>query len=238
MNRPPEGRDPSSPLSVVTSVYVWGSNRAEVNRTARRVAARLDPNYAWVQAEVASDEMASPPRALSIPGPELVPRPAVAEQRLWTYLKAKGQQHVGRDLLDFVRLPEPLQVEVAGLLDRAAPRVLAFGNVDLVPASPGSERCVNGRLIEFLNSHEITLVVSAVGKPLPERIDFDYSIATPEVLPRAARGVSAVCQWGDCHDCIVQRILPPEEVVCVAQLVSWRSTEPSADVRRGGFASH
>ena len=230
-------------LPVVTSVYVWGNEREEVNRVARRVAARIDPNYLWLRiADGATEDPAGPgARTAELPPPafEFAARPKVSEERLWSYLKARGQREPGRELLEFVQWPEVLQESFASLVARDPPRVLALGNSDLIPAPTNGERArIAARYIEFLNRHDVTLLVGHVGRPGPERIEFEYSIAAPGVLPNAVRGVGAVCQWGECSDCIVNRVFPPEEVVCISRLASGRSKHPDDFIAAGGFAWH
>ena len=230
------------PLPVVTSIYVWGNARAEVNSAARRVAARLDRNCAWVEAT----ESAAGPSSegfpggggLSLPGAELLPRPTVSEERLRSYVRPAGPRNFGRDLLEFLRMADPLQETVAALLERPPPRVLALGNWDLLPELLGPERRSWGGLLEFLKHNEVSLVASAAGRPLPERIHFDYSIATPEVLPGTVRGIAAVCQWGDCNDCVVNRFFPMDEVICVHRLGGAPPSDRANGMRANGLASH
>ena len=230
------------PIAAVTSIYVWGSDRAEVNSAARRVAARLDRNYAWVQAAAPAEEsfpeFPSGVKGRILPGTQLLPPPALSEERLWSYVRPSGPRQSGRDLLEFLRMSDPLQEAVAELLERPAPRVLALGNWDLLPDLPGQERRSWAGLIRFLKHNEISLIASAAGRPLPERIDFDYSIATPELLPSTVRGIAAVCQWGDCHDCVVNRFFPQDEVVCINRLAAGPACDRANGIRANGFASH
>ena len=231
------------PLPTVTSIYLWGDERSEVNSAARRVAYRLDRNYEWVQAvessEGPSSRNAGGGRDLSLSRTELLPRPIVSEERLWSYVKPEGPRTFGRDLLDFLRMSDPLQEAVAGLLERPAPRVLALGNWDLLPDLPGADRRSWSGLIRFLKRNEITLIASAPGRPLPERIDFDYSMATPDALPRTVRGIATVCQWGNCRDCVVNRFLPTDEVICINRLTSGPPRFDGVNgTRTNGLASH
>lgn len=231
------------PLPTVTSVYVWGHERSEVNSTARRVAARLDRNYEWVEALAPSEgTSASVPRGgpgLSLHRTELTPRPAVSEERLWSYVKPEGSGHFGRDLLEFLRMSDPLQEAVAGLLERPAPRVLALGNWDLLPDLPGADRRSWSGLIQFLKHNEVTLVAGAAGRALPERIDFEYSLATPDALPRSVRSIAAVCQWGDCRDCVVNRFFPTDEVICINRLTTGPPRFDAGNgIQANGLASH
>lgn len=231
------------PLPGATSIYVWGNERGTVNWTARRVAARLDRDYLWVQASdpveecVPAGPVGRPGR--SFPVPDLLPRPTVSAKRLRSYLKlTEGPDDLERDLLAFFRMADPLQEAVTDLLGRPLPRVLALGNLDLLPALAASHRSPWGGTFDFLRRHDVTLVASAIGAPRPERIDFEYSIATPEVLPRAVRGIAAVCQWGNCDDCVVNRLFPADEVLCIHRLASDRRTDGFGRVPPIGLALH
>lgn len=218
---PPGGGQPGT----VTSIYLWGSDRARLNATARILAARLDPEFHWVEAippdGAETGEPNAPSFSLAVGPKELVPSQGVSSERLWTYLKPRGQRRAAEDLQDFLRMPEPIQRAVASLLEskRSGPSVLVMANMDLVSPFDSDHPKFVGRFIEFLNSHDITLLVTATGRPLSERIEFEYSFTTSELLPERFRTDAAVCQWGDCTSCIV-RLFPQGELVCISRLAS------------------
>ncbi len=226
----------------VTSIYVWGEARAPTNGIARRVAERLDPKFTWVEAE-SSLELSAPTRAGSDHGTFVSPgslssESPVSEERFWSYLRPKGQHAVGRDVLEFVRMPDVLQTAILSLLEREPPRVLVLASLDRLLGGGMGAASRLGRYIEFLNAREVTLVAASTGRPGPERIDFDYSLTLPESLPADVRPLTAVCQWGECDRCVVENVFSPAEIVCIARL------EPKRPVALGngrwpaGFASH
>jgi hypothetical protein len=217
---PPTGHN-GSPS--VTSIYLWGSDRRRLNATARILAVRLDPEFHWVEAvETESDPVEGPivPKFAVMCGPkELAPSSGISTERLWSYLKPRGQRRAGEELQDFLRMPEPIQRAVASMLEsrKPGPRVLVLANLDLVSAIEDARPRFVGHFIEFLNSHDISLLVTATGRPLLERIEFEYSFTTSEALPERFRTDAAVCQWGDCSSCIV-RLFPQGELVCLSGL--------------------
>lgn len=224
-----EGAPPGRPGPTVTSFYVWGSDRTEVNAAARRIAARLDREYAWVEVSErtnASESVRSetePDRGVA--RAEDLPRTIVSEERLRSYVRPTDPHDPGRDLLEFLRLWDPVQEAITALLARTGPRVLVLSNWDLQPAPPGGDHVSWGGLIEFLHRHGITLVATTGGRTLPDRIDFEYSIATSDVLPQQFQTIAAVCQWGNCDDCLVNQLFPRDEVVCLNRLLPGRPGE-------------
>jgi len=227
----------------VTSIYLWGRDRSHLNTTARVLAARLDPKFSWIEAippETSRGEEASAERFTLTCGPgELTPMPGVSPERLWAYLKPRGQRRAAAELEEFLRMPEPIQRAISSLLssERSGPRLLVIANVDLVSAVDlGRPRFVSG-FIEFLNSHDISILVTATGRPQLERIEFEYSFTTSESLPQRFRTDAAVCQWGDCDACIV-RLFPEGELVCISRLVEDPTSNPPRGRVPGWAASH
>ena len=228
----PEGVGP------VTSVYLWGRERRLVNSAARVLALQLDPRFRWVTA--ADGPFAGDPETDPVPGEEdslvhpardLVPKGGVAPELLWSYLRPNGQRQYGHALNEFLRLPDPIQEAVGALLSREPPRVLVLANEDRVEVYDRAHQGLFGQFIEWLNSHEITLVVTSTGPPLLERIDFEYSITVPPDLPQGVRSALAVCQWGDCTNCIVKQFFPGGELQCAARAAATaREEEPPEPV--------
>jgi hypothetical protein len=227
----------------VTSMYVWGPNRSRVNAAARVVAERLDPGYQWLEVRV-PEEPASEAAAGVAPHPvfeaeDLLPGRGVSAEWLWSYLKPQGQHRAASELEEFLRMPEAIQEAVRTLLDPAVarPRVLVVANADLVCRLDPKRKGVMAPFIEFLNSREISFVVTATGCPCRDRAAFEYSVTISESLPEQFRTTAAVCQWGDCDACLVPRF-SREELVCSSRL--WEN------LRRGsakgacpvGWASH
>jgi hypothetical protein len=227
----------------ITSIYVWGSERATVNRAARRVARRLDPEFVWLEADAAR----GPPRSDSDGHPaesfaprELLPRPGVPEEVLWTYLRPWGQRCRARELQDFLRMPEPVQCATASLLEREGTRVLVVANVDLLGSYDPDRRGFYGQFVEFLNSRGITLVVTSAARPQRERLEFEYSVTTPAELPERYRTTAPLCQWGDCNNCLVRSFFSEGELACSGQLAlqAFRTRAVEEGAQMPGFASH
>jgi hypothetical protein len=242
MNSPADASAGPEPSPLVTSVYLWGGDRGQLNATARVLARRLDPEYHWVEAlepvVARYDGPVGPRFEVKAGAQDLAVRPGVTSERLWAYLRPRGQHRAVEELRDFLRLPDPLQSAVVSLLDskRSGPRVLVFANIDLVSALDRASRAFVGRMIEFLNSHDITLLVTAAGRPLLERVDFEYSLTLADSLPERFRTGAAVCQWGDCDTCLVRRF-PRDELVCILSLAQTLGLGPAAGPLVG-VASH
>ena len=226
----------------MTSIYVWGASRSPTDEFARQVARRIDPRYAWIgterPAEPSAHGLPGEAREVLVPPGPLSPVPPISEERFWSYLRAKGQRAVGRDVLEFVRMPDVLQTAILSLLEREPPRVLLLANLDrLLAGGPGAATLV-GRYIEFLNAREVTLVAASAGRPGPERIDFDYSLTLPESVPADVRPPTAVCQWGECDRCVVENVFSPSEILCISRLEPRRSQSLGNGRWTTGFASH
>ena len=213
---PPATRDPSE---IVTSLYVWGQDRDEVNRLASRGAEALDPRFAWVQV---SDPRAeeSPTNTsgntISASAREFAPPSGVSEQRMWTYLQPNGQHHDGQELDRFVRMSVPIQHAIEYLLQRGRPRVLVVANLERLQGIFCKDDAVPHPFVEWLNSHEITLVATSTGPPLHEGFFFDYSINQPDALPNLVRPpIVAIRQRGDEDTSFLQRIFSPHDLVSV-----------------------
>ncbi len=212
-----------TPGSVVTSVYLWGDDRPKVNAAARLLAGRLDPRFRWVEAGEEIDSEADLPTPTGS-GPlvcsprELVPRRGIRPEAVWRVLRPNGQRAAGLELLQFLRLPDPLQVAVSALLGQEGPRVLVVANIDRIEPFDRAHRGMFGQFLELLNRREITLIATTTGRPLLERIEFQYSVTIPTSLPRSVGATAAICQWGDCDSCFVQRFFSDNELVCISRL--------------------
>jgi hypothetical protein len=206
-----------------TSIYLWGEGRRDVNYVARIVGRQVDPQFRWVEAAPAAstdeDALAAVGSASSPPAKHPVPDGAVRPELLWSFLLPHSQQLPGFDVNEFFHLPEPVQVAVGALLSRAPPRAVVVANVDVLEEFKAGE-LEYGRFVEWLNSHEITLIVTAVGEPMLERIGFEYSVMVPSALGEGLRPYLAVCQWGDCTNCLFKQLSLEREVRCSSQPVS------------------
>lgn len=242
MTTEPDARLPRPPP--VTSLYVWGNERADVNHAARLLAQRLDPQHVWLEAHPGST--GATPTALPgadgstrVDPPEsLVPAAPISEVLLWTFLKPQGQRHFGRELRDYLQLPGPVQEAVARLKARSGPRVLAVANVDLLEGFDSARRGLYGQFVEYLNAQEITLIVASTSRPQIERIDFEYSVTLTSSLPGPVQPGSPVCQWGDCSSCVVKWYFRSEEVACIGALRAQPPRAAPESFALTGFAAH
>ncbi len=230
MSTPPDSPD------VVTSLYVWGPNRDEVNRLATRAAQGMDPRFAWVEVSDAAAgglPPSDPERGLAAPAHAFSPAPGISEQRMWTYLQPNGQRGEAQELDSFVRMSEPIQRAIEHLLQRDRPRVLVVANLERLLGLFCKDDAVPHPFIEWLNAHEITLVASSTGKPLHEGVFFDYLITQPDSASGAARPpIVAVCQRGDQDSSFLHRIFDPHDVVSIVGPSP--ATGPGSTSSRGG----
>jgi hypothetical protein len=207
----------------IASIYLWGQERRDVNYVARLLCRQIDPQYRWVEAvhSVLLGQDTSSPESdtTSPPGKHLVPSGAVRPDLLWTFLVPSGPRRSAFSVNEFLRLPEQIQTAVGAILSRAPPRVLAIANVDLLEESDFAETGFYGQFIEWLNSHEITLVATATGEPLLERLDFEYFVAVPPRPAGDQRAALGVCQWGDCANCLIKQMSLDEVVTCASRQV-------------------
>jgi hypothetical protein len=163
----------------------------------------------------------------------MVPTREVRPELLWSYLRPDRQRRYRFDVNEFLRLPEAIQLAVAALLSRETPRLLVVANVDLLDEFDPSGSGFYTQFIAWLNSHDITLMVTSTGEPLLEQIDFEYSVAaSPKVGLRTALGI---CQWGDCSTCIFRECLAANELACAAPE---RPAGPTRPASAGLSASH
>lgn len=207
------------PVAIVTSLYVWGQDRDEVNRLASRAAEALDSRFAWVQVsdpQTAESATTNDGSSISAPPHEFVPPSGVSEQRMWTYLQPNGQRHDGEELDRFVRMSEPIQHAIENLLQRGAPRVLVVANLERLQGIFCKDDAVPHPFIEWLNEHEISFVGTSTGPLLHEGIFFDYSIHQPEALPNLVRPpLVAIRQRGVQDSSFLQRVFSPHDLVSV-----------------------
>ncbi len=229
----------AEPTSPATSIYLWGSDRGRLNAAARKIARRLDPGYAWVEVDsgIPAEYGGATPAAVSVK--DVLPRPAPSATLFWSYLRSRGQQRATDDLREFLAMPDPIQSAVATLLvpEAERPRLLVIANADRVCSAQPRGPWILRPYIEFLASHEISVMVTFAGRPCHHRAEYEYSLTTSDSLPEKFRSDAAVCQWGDCATCLV-RLCAPNELVCSSKLWATQTTGPTAPDRRVGFASH
>lgn len=228
-----EGSPPLSPIPAIppTSIYLWGEERREVNFMARLLCREMDPQFRWVEADSAPGTgVAARPvdhQGLVLTAQKLVPNAGGRPELMWSFLRPHDQRRAGFDVNEFLRLPDPVQVAVGALLGRDSPRVLAVADLDLFGEFDPIGTGLYGQFIEWLNSHEITLVATATGEPQLEGIDFEYSISVRRRGAGAQASSVAVCQWGDCPNCRVRNLLSGGPFVCPnAETLEWRGCAP------------
>jgi hypothetical protein len=217
----PAPEAPRAPGSA-TSVYVWGEFRDEVNRLASRAAGRIDPSFAWVEVsdpESGGFSLSAAERAITAPTPAFAPPPEVSADRMRTYLGQDGEPRAAQELQSFLRMSEPIQQAIGGLLERDSPRVLVVANLERLREFFCAEEAGPHPFIAWLNDREITLVASSTGGPLREGVHFDYLVTQPgatRTVPRPP--VVAICQRGDANASFLQRVFRPHEIVCLSGL--------------------
>jgi len=214
-------RTPRSP-DVITSVYLWGSNRAEVNQLAARVAQRIDPHFAWVEALDAESREPSTGalrNGVAAPIRDFAPPRGVSGERVFTYLRRNGQRHDAQELQSFTQMSEPIQAAIAQLLERNVPRVLVVANLERLREYFCDEQPGPHPFIEWLNAHEITLVASSTGGPLREGVHFDYLVTEPEGNGTRARSpLVVVGQRSDLDRPFLEQALRPRATVWLSGL--------------------
>jgi hypothetical protein len=220
---------------LVTSVYLWGSKREEVNRLAARAAKGMDPNFAWVEALDSDGEGEAPnhpKHGIVAPTRAFAPPRGVSGDRIWTYLRQNGQRHSGQELQTFTQMSEPIQRAIEWLLEQEPPRVLVVANLERLREYFCAETPGPHPFIEWLNSHEISLVASSTGGPLREGVHFDYLVTQPEATRNIVRPpIVAICQRGDSDPALLLRIFHPIEVVCLSGLSPSAPASPAAVTR-------
>jgi hypothetical protein len=218
------GRGPAAPRThdLVTSLYLWGPNRADVNRLAARAAEGIDPRYAWVEVldpESGESRATVPERAIAAPVHAFAPPQGISGERMWMYLRKNGQLRDAQELQSFLKMSEPIQQAIAELLERDVPRVLVVANLERLQEFFCVEEPGPHPFVEWLNSREITLVASSTGGPLREGVHFEYLLTQPEATQNVNRPpLVAVCQRGDPDRSFLEQIFRPIEVVCVTGL--------------------
>jgi hypothetical protein len=220
---------------LVTSLYLWGPNRGEVNRLASGAAQGMDPRFAWV--EVSAPEVEEPPadsaeRAIVAPTRAFAPPPGVSANRMRACLRQNRQRRAVQELQNFLKMSEPIQQAIGRLLERDGPRVLVVANLERLRGFFCEEEEGPHPFVQWLNAREITLVASSTGGPLREGVHFDYLATRPGAARTAPRSpVVAICQRGDPDSSFLQRIFRPHEVVCLSGLSPTTPPAPRPVVR-------
>jgi hypothetical protein len=206
----------------VTSLYVWGTMRDEVNRLALRAAQGMDPRFAWVEVsdpQIEGLPASAPEGGIGAPSRAFAPPPGVSTSRMWTYLQPNGQRRAAQELQSFLKISEPIQQAIGQLLSREGPRVLVVANLERLREFFCAEEAGPHPFIRWLNEHDITLVATSTGGPLREGIHFDYLVTEPEAtLTVVSPPLVAICQRGEPSPSFLQQIFRPHEVVCLSGL--------------------
>jgi len=205
----------SEQIVPATSIYVAGEDRRSVNFSARILARELDPQFRWVEVAPPPED-ASPNESAtdSFPPYEFAPAEAVRSSILEQYLIPDKTRRRAFDVNRFRRLPEPVQTAIGAMLSREPPRVLVIANLDHLGRYDPAGTEFYTQLIDWLNEHRITLLVTAAGGPLLERLDFEYAVSVPKSTPSFSTRCVAVCQRGDCDACIFQSMLKSGHIDC------------------------
>ncbi len=219
------------PSGSVTSIFLWGDDRPSVNYDARALARELDPQFRWV--EVSTEEYGKHVTAEGFDSflPSEFDPEAGREVLLWTYL-IPDRRRRRFDMNRFLQLPEPIQLAIGSMLSREPPRLLAVANVDRLGAYDPAGTGFYAEFIDWLNDHEITLMVTSVGGPQLERIDFEYSVQAPPPDSSGRNPALGICHWGDCSNCIFRELYESGRMRCLsAQLRGPPPVEAHSDVR-------
>lgn len=198
-----------------TSIYVWGEDRRSVNFSARVLARELDPQFRWVEVAPPPED-ATPEQSATdtFPPYELAPAEAIRSSILEQYLIPDKARRHAFDVNRFRRLPEPVQMAIGAMLSREPPRVLVVANLDHLGRYDPAGTEFYTQLIDWLNEHKITLLVTAAGGPLLERLDFDYSVKVPKPGPSPRSRTLATCLWGDCDSCVLRSLVESGQMDC------------------------
>jgi len=233
-------RDPAAPRAStlpgrVTSLYLWGSNRALVNRLATGAAQGMDPRFARVEVSDSHREGGPQNRAelgIAAPVRAFAPPRGVSAEVMRKSLRQNGQRREVEELDSFLRMSEPIQKAIGLLLQRETPRVLLLANLERLRPLFCPEEAGQQPFISWLNDREITLVASSTGAPLREGIHFDYLATQPDTRRNGVRPpVVAISQRGDPDSRFLRQIFRPNEVVWLSGL------SPSALPTRTSVAS-
>jgi hypothetical protein len=233
----PGGRSSDAPTArdLVTSLYLWGPDRDEVNRLAADAAERMDPAFAWVEVSdhyLGEESEGRPERGVAAPTRAFAPPRGVSGERIWTYLRQSGQQHDGQDLQRFTQMSDPIQQAIGQLLERAVPRVLVIANLERLREFFCTEQPGPHPFIEWVNAREITLVVTSTGAPLHEGIHFDWLLSRPDSSGNGVRRpIVAIHQRGDRDPGFVQRLFRPLDVVFLSGLAPAAPPDPPVAAR-------
>jgi hypothetical protein len=100
--------------------------------------------------------------------------------------------------------------------------VLVIANLDHLGRYDPAGTEFYTQLIDWLNEHGITLLVTASGGPLLERLDFEYAVSVPKSTPSLATRTVAVCQRGDCNACIFQSMVKSGHIDCARSISDLR----------------
>jgi len=185
-------------------------------------AAFVDPDFRWMEItdpfELATADLG--PAASGIGRShlvavrhtaELAPSPVASNAAISALIHVEEAPQVVQDLVDFLRLPDIIQQEVALLAATGRFRVLVVANIDRIeefwPRVQGTAK----RTIELLNRHGITLISTQVGDPRPARFDYDYVV---HVRESDKNDYLAVCEQGRTARCLIREVFPTSVVSC------------------------
>ena len=221
-----------------TSVYVWGADRDAVNRAAQELVGRLGPNHVWLEAGDSATEGARSRNSASgvrtFAPRELVPSSSVSDSELRSYLRAGDGWAAAAEVRQFRALPEAVRAAAVELRGRRGPRVLVIANADRLSAFDPDRRGFYGALVEYFTGLGITLIVTVTGHPLSDRSQFEYSVTPMASLPERYRSGIAVCQWGDCEDCLIKLHFPNRELACLGEVSATGQRVPPAEKWKSG----
>lgn len=165
------------------AIFLYGSSRTVVLRTAYALARANDAEPYWVDVRDPSD-------ALEPPGPvelgwipenhlfvvarsEAKPQDAVSNLAIWTVIRSDEPQAVIGGLADFLRLPKSIQDALSQYGQEIQRPVFVVANVDRVRESyPRDVSGVRGVIDAMLHAG-VAPIFAALGPPGPGRFAFD-----------------------------------------------------------------
>jgi len=173
------------PLTTAPSVYLWGTSRPLVNLVLYALAARIDPEFAWLHVsdrgnperldELLNAGWAQPQiDSVDLHAEEL--RPARDEPRAAIAGLLEGEEaaeEVER-LRSFLLLPATVQQVVSRHLPSEGPRVIAIPNADRVADLYAGRTEQLRELLATLGGASVSLMVARANGPGPQRELFDY----------------------------------------------------------------
>ncbi len=225
-----------------TSVYVWGADRSAVNRAAQELVRRLGPRHVWLEAGDPANEGARSRRSASggqtLAPRELVPSSSISDSELRSSLRPGDGRAVAAEERQFRALPEAVRAATVELRGRPGPRVLVIANADRLSPFDPDRRGLYGALVDYFTGLGITLIVTVTGHPLPDRSQFEYSVTPVASLPERYRSGIAVCQWGDCEDCLIKLHFPDRELACLGEISAAGPRASPEEKWKSGVAAH